>query len=291
MYEFGGKRVTIMSCSSCNIKCKHCYVSYKGNLHESELYEMCKALKEKYTVNINGTEILLQKGYLNSISLVKQHRILTNGIILNKKPQILEEIKNSEINMIAMSYHFKIHQDVSDVEEKTIKENIRLIQSAGINVELMCTITKQNFDKIKEICESVISLGVHKVRFINYLKTGNALSMEDECILNKSQKKQFFKQLKEIRERYNKDKLLIKRCGTFGRDETNQNCNFLCSAGYDEVVIAPDMKVYPCIFLVKPGYEIGKFENGKVMILKNITHSRQKCLANDIYNSKQRFKI
>lgn len=32
MKEFSGRNVTIMSCSDCNTRCKHCYVSYKGNI-------------------------------------------------------------------------------------------------------------------------------------------------------------------------------------------------------------------------------------------------------------------
>lgn len=55
---------------------------------------------------------------------------------------------------------------------------------------------------------------------------------------------------------------MIDRSGMLGKDNNNPNCNFSCSAGKDLVVITPN--VYPCLFLAKPGYEIGKYgENTK----------------------------
>lgn len=291
MCEFKGSKVTIMSCSDCNIKCKHCYVSYKGNFADNELYDLCEKLSKKYLLNINGTEVLMQNGYLESINLIRQFRVLTNGLVLTTKPNILEEIKKTSINMIAMSYHFGIHNDVSSVKEETLKKNIKIIQDAGLNVELMCTITKENFNKIEEICEEVLKLGVHKIRFVNYLKTGNAMSIEKDYILSEDEKKIFFRLLKKARKKYPKEQLLIKRCGTFGNDNENPKCNFKCSAGYEEVVIAPDKKVYPCIFLVKPEYIIGEYKDAKVIINKDINHNRKKCLASDIYNFNCEFKI
>lgn len=190
-----------------------------------------------------------------------------------------------------MSYHFKIHDNVSTVDEEVIRKNINRIQEAGLRVELMCTITQKNYDKIESICDYVRSLNVNKIRFINYLKTGNALKMENELPLNNFQKNIFFKQLRMMRKKYKRDELLIKRCGSFGKDIYNEKCYFEYSAGYDEVVIAPDMKVYPCIFMVKQGFEIGQYKNGRVLIKKKISHSQEKCIANEIYNNNSDFYI
>lgn len=290
MYEFKGKKVTVMSCSNCNIKCKHCYVSYKGNFSGEQLYDICNKLKDKYQLNINGTEVLLHRDYFQSFCLIGQKRILSNGVIINQDDTILVEIKNSTIEMVAMSYHFGIHQEISPVEQEILISNIKKLQANNIKVELMCTVTQANYDKILNVCESVVALNVHKVRFINYLKTGNALYMEDNNILTSGQKIEFFRQLNLAREKYAEEELLIKRCGSFGMDH-NHYCNFSCSAGYEEVVIAPDLKVYPCIYLVKPGLDIGKYEDGKVIIDKEITHDRQHCLANNIFNKDEKFRI
>ena len=37
-----------MSCSKCNANCKHCYISFDGNLDGSELYDMVSKLLEEF---------------------------------------------------------------------------------------------------------------------------------------------------------------------------------------------------------------------------------------------------
>ncbi|MDO5569371.1 MAG: radical SAM protein [bacterium] len=288
--EYCGKKVTFMSCSVCNTKCKHCYVSYKGNIDSKDLYDMCLKLKSKYQLNINGTEILLQN-YYDSLKLINQYRILTNGIAITNNPKILTKLQDAGVNMIAMSYHFGIHDKVSDVKQCLIENNIKLIQKKGMNVELMCTITQKNYNLVLDICEKALKLNVHKLRFINYLKTGNALTITDNNVLTDEQKKEFFRQLTIARNIYAKEDLLIKRCGTFGKDFSNSKCNFICPAGQDEIVIAPNLKVYPCIFLVKEGYEIGEYINGHIYLNKIIIHDGNLCLADQIFNKNKQIKF
>lgn len=290
MKEFDGEYVTIMSCSDCNTKCKHCYVSYKGNYDGDDLYDMCSKLKDKYQLNINGTEVLLHRDYFKTYNLIDQHRLLSNGIIINEDDSIIDCINNSSIEMVAMSYHFIIHKDISSVSQQMLRDNIKKLQDHGIKVELMCTITKDNYDKILEICEDVVSMGVHKVRFINYLNAGNAVNLDNSNILTDGQKQVFFEQLNQAREKYSKEELLIKRCGSFGYDY-NHRCNFDCPAGINKVVIAPDKNVYPCIYMVKPENRIGVYEDGKVMLDYEVENDGDVCLANDYYNRGMKLRL
>lgn len=283
MKEFDGKNVTIMSCSDCNTKCKHCYVSYKGNLSGDDLYEMCSLLKDRYQLNINGTEVLLHKDYFATYNLIGQKRLLSNGIVINQDDLIIECINDSSIEMVAMSYHFEIQDEISKVSQVLLRDNIKKLQDNNIKVELMCTVTKDNYDKILDICEKVIALGVKKVRFINYLRTGNALDLSDANILTDKQIEIFFEQLNKARSKYPIDTLLIKRCGSFGFD-MNHSCNFKCSACKDKVIIAPDLNVYPCIYMVKPEFKIGYYKDGKVYIEEEIVHNQDECLAKNYYN-------
>ena len=283
MVEYNGKKVTIMSCSNCNTKCKHCYVSYKGNFKGKDLYDLCNNLKDKYELNINGTEVLLHKDFFPVYDLIGQKRLLTNGIVINEDDDIIERIKNSSIEMVAMSFHFGIQDKISDVQKELLINNIKKLQKNGIKVELMCTITKDNYNKIKEICEYVKSLNVKKVRFINFLSTGNAINLDKKNILTDEQKKEFFEDLNYVRNKYSKEELLIKRCGSFGYDNEHET-NFKCSAGVNEVVITPDLNVYPCIYMTKDQFRIGKYINGKVMLDKEIKNDFNRCLASDYYN-------
>ena len=82
MKEFSGKKVIIMCCSSCNMSCEHCYVSYKGNRKPSELLEIVKQLKNKYEVVLNGAEVLTNLGYLDSYKEL-EYKIK----MMNEKPK------------------------------------------------------------------------------------------------------------------------------------------------------------------------------------------------------------
>ncbi len=82
MCEFtNGSEVCIMACSDCNTKCKHCYISYSGNIREDILLDLCHELSHKYKIFLNGTEILLHPGFLDSIKFNKQRSLITNGLV------------------------------------------------------------------------------------------------------------------------------------------------------------------------------------------------------------------
>jgi MoaA/NifB/PqqE/SkfB family radical SAM enzyme len=286
MIEYKGKQVTIMCTSTCNCKCKHCYISYKGDIDPEVLYDMCKTLSKKYKLVINGTEVLLNEGYLKSLSISKQKRVLTNGIVIHNNKELLDKVHDTSSGAIALSYHYGIHSDISSVAYQVILDDIKLIKESNLKVALMCTISSSNYDKVVEICDNAYNLGVDEIRFFNYLNIGNALNLSKENILTEKQLYEFFKGLSEARNKYSIDELRIKRNGTFGEDTYIKSDKFSCVSGYDEVVIAPNMKVYPCIYMTADGYEIGEFKDGKVYLYKKPTHNRKLCLCKKEFNGR-----
>lgn len=110
--------------------------------------------------------------------------------------------------------------------------------------------------------------------------------MDKKNVLNDIEKFEFFKQLSVARNFYDKDTFLIERCGTFGKDLYNQKSNFKCDAINDTVVLTPDNNIYPCIFLSKPGFEIGKFENDKILINDLSINFGDVCYADALCNKK-----
>lgn len=282
MIEYLGKQVTIMSCSNCNANCEHCYISYAGNMSGEDLLKMCCELKNKYKIIINGTEPLLHADYFEALKLSDQSRILTNGIVVHENPSVLKQIKQTGIKNIAMSYHFGT--EISPVPQSVVDDAIIKIKEQNLNPELMCTITTTNYDKLDEICKKTIDLGVNTIRLFNCINTGKCeLNCSNLC-LNEEQTKYFFHQLIEMRKKYNKNILKIKRNGLFGKDNDNPKCKFKCIAGVDEVVITPDGNVYPCIFMTRPGFEIGYYENGKILLEYQLDNNGNSCIAHDIFN-------
>lgn len=80
--QFLGNFVMVMCCSSCNVSCKHCYISYSGNMMPDELKKITLCLRKKYSVMINGAEPLVNLEYLKAYSGIQQDHILTNGLAL-----------------------------------------------------------------------------------------------------------------------------------------------------------------------------------------------------------------
>ena len=96
---------------------------------------------------------------------------------------------------------------------------------------------------------------------------------------------EFFSILNSMRKKYPEDILRIRRCGSFGNDDNpRRKSNFNCPACTDTVVMTPDYNIYPCIFLSKPGFEIGKMIDGKIIIYKDIQHTGKMCLAQQVSN-------
>lgn len=285
MIEYTGKQVTIMSCSNCNANCEHCYISYTGNMSGEDLLKMCRAFKNKYKIIINGTETLLHEDYFEAFKLSDQSRILTNGLVINQDASILKKIWETGIKNIAMSYHFGT--EISTVPQRVVENAITKIKEQNLNPELMCTITTENYDKLDEICKKAINLGVGTIRFLNCINTGKCESNSSNLCLNEEQIKYFFNQPIEMRKKYSKDVLRIKRNGLFGKNNDNPNCNFKCLASIDEVVITPDGNVYPCIFMTKTGYETGHYENGKILLDYQLDNNGNSCIAHDIFNKNE----
>lgn len=286
MKEFLGKNVTIMSCSDCNIKCKHCYISYKGNFTAEQLINLATELKKKYIVRINGTEPLLHKDFLDTYKLLGQYGALTNGLVFKNNYKYLDELKSKGIKELKISYHFDFHNTVSKVDKLYLHELFKEIKKRNMNFDIMCTVTSLNYKNIPQYCEEAFNLGASAIKFTNFLNQGNAQNMDKNLILNKSQLNHFFEILHSIRQKYDKEVFKIKRCGSFG-DDINHESNFKCIAGTDMVCITPDLNVYSCIFLAKPGFEIGKVINNKIYIYDEYYNDGKKCCAYDKLNNKK----
>ena len=128
MVEFQGKNLIIMCCSECNVKCKHCYIEYKGNFSSDELNKLVLELNNKYNISLNGSELLLNKEYLKILKMLNQNRVLTNGIIIHNNKTLLTEMKDNGIKWVCMSYHFALHDSISSVNKQIILDNIKKLK-------------------------------------------------------------------------------------------------------------------------------------------------------------------
>ena len=135
------------------------------------------------------------------------------------------------------------------------------------------------------MCKKAILLGAYGIEFTNFLNQGNAKNMDSANLLSSEQICEFFEQLQATRKKYYKEQLVIDRSGLFGKNQNSRSCHFNCPAGCDMVAITPDNNVYSCLFLAKPGLEIGKLIDGKILLNDYINHDGNLCLAQEMCNN------
>ena len=165
-----------------------------------------------------------------------------------------------------MSYQYDIQKDIQSVNLNYLDDIFPKVRDKGIDVEMMCTITAKNYDKLDKICQKAIDLKANYLYLLEYMHQGNAKSkMDGELVLTDEMRKKFFESLKTVRQQYDKDDLYIYRSGKMGDDEIN-NKKVICEAGKNIVTMTPDYKIYPCNLLIDEKFCIGHFDGKKVYI-------------------------
>lgn len=285
MIQYKGKKIIIMACSKCNINCKHCYISYSGNRKPEELLTLVKELKKIYEININGAEILTAPRYLESYKEIGQNFVMSNGLVFLQNPIICKTLKVNGIDSVSLSYHFGIQNEVSQISYEKFKKIIEIIKNNELNFRLLTTITKNNYKMVDMMCEEAKKLGAKGIKFTNFINQGNAINLNQNYALNEEKIQEFLLEINKIREKYSKSELIIERCGTFGKSKIKDN--FCCNCIKDLVVLTPDNNVYPCVFLAKPGFEIGKMINYKIYLNDEFYTKSTECLSKEICNNEK----
>src|SRR5574344_1913289 len=171
------KTMTIMLCSYCNTKCKHCYLAFNGKRDdEQSLSNLISNLqKEEYTVLLNGSEPLLFPEYIKYFKQANQECIFTNGRVIVQNPSIIDKIKNAGIKTVCLSYHYKIQNLVSEISFNEVEKAISLIKEKNLQVCLMCTLCKENYKDIDKICQKAYELGASELHFTNFICCGESI--------------------------------------------------------------------------------------------------------------------
>lgn len=284
MYEYNGTYVMIMLCSSCNIKCKHCYIKYNGDFKPEDAMLLIEHLQRKYIVQLNGSEPILNPGYFPLFKMCNQHKIMTNGLELIRHPDLIDELLKNGINEIGLSYHFGIHDELSVVRTDDLNQLIKFLKENGFIVKLMTSLNAHNYGNIRQMCETAVSLGADYIKFTNMINQGNAQQLNSGDLLNKAQIAQVLDDIDSMRAIYDKNTFTIKRCGSFGPH--GEGGNFECIAGKNIVIITPNLDVYRCIFDIDVGNEIGIVKDYQVMLFADSEPvDTSYCKILSIYNN------
>jgi len=248
--------------NTCNLECKTCYFGAKKKIttYEMSTVEVMRAMDKIHETGINylivaGGEPLMRQDI--QVLLEYAHRLfqevtlLTNGILVDK--EIAKKIAlNTDLVQVSLD----------GPDEQTNRQirgtgsfagavkGIRLLKSAGVNVLIVCTVTRINIPKLPKMALLAQTLGVELGSSI-FLATGYG-ACNERCLSPAWQ--DLMQDFREEIFQLNKDDKID---GSQYTATSNLRIGLSCGSGVQMISVAPDGTIYPCHVLHKPEFAIG----------------------------------
>lgn len=276
MHEFDGTRVKIMVTSKCTTACKHCCLGFAGTKDIAEVWNIIEQLKDKYEIRLDGSELLLDDEYIRMMKSIGQDNVLTNGRLIVQDPQrYIRLLQENDIGDIYFSYHYGIQEELNDVPLLVVDEAIKIMKNAGFRIALMATVTKKNKHLLEKIVQIAIDYGAFFIQINPIVLQGRARTYMQNDVLDDAERQNLCVELERLKEKYG-DIIEIDPGKAF---EFGLGKDFYCRAVTKKIWIGIDNKVYPCIYLIEPGMEIGVYRDGKVWVEDNVKWGGRRCAA------------
>lgn len=285
---------------NCNLKCKYCYEKNKTtneidfeNIKSIIDYEI-KQNNKNSLINFYGGEPLLRKDLIyKTIEYIKSKNaktkfnfgLATNGMLLDD--EFLKYVKKNNFTHIA--YSLDGNEEVQnrnrimadgkgtfDVVEKNAKKALKVLK----NVVAMVTVTKNTLQNLSDSVEYLISIGF-KIINLQFDYTANWNDADLDKIENEYRKVSeiYYKNIVEK----NQINILVfdKKIRTYIDD--TYVCNKECKFGMENLYVATDGNLYPCVqFVGNSEYVIGDCTTGvdihkRDLLIKNAYKESDTC--------------
>jgi len=248
----------------CNLKCSHCYINAKEtNLVKELSTDAAKMLIHQITevsrplLILSGGEPLLRNDIYEIIRYGADRGVRmgmgSNGMLIDD--EVAQKLKDAGMWTVAISL------DSSDPERhdefRGVKgcwnravNAIKTLKKAGIEVQVNCTVTRQNYDEIEDIMALAESLGVDNFHLFFLVPTGRGSDLEDIT------PEMYEEMIKNTLTKTSKSKLNVKpSCAPqFMRVSKEQGVDMSrwvrgCMAGLYYCRIYPSGEVTPCPYM------------------------------------------
>ena len=281
--EFLPKLFIIKISNKCNMRCAYCYSKRSNNeLSEGALEHIAELIAswirkrklKKVKIGFLGGEPLLDRDKieffitkLNSIidknEKVIEYAIQTNGTIITR--EIIEWIKERKIKIgISLDGPKEINDAARKLVDgegsyELVRKNIRKLIEAEIEPKIITVINKNDWNKVREVINNFIELGIMEFR-LNPILPVNSEAKKLEIT-----PEQYYQAMKEavetIIELRTKGIKTIERTTlsyiSMLKGKTNNIClRKPCGAGIDMLVFNNDEAIYPCDMIIQEEFRI-----------------------------------
>lgn len=264
-------RVMIELDNRCERNCPQCYLGKdKQSLSLAESTRRVRILQGLGVSNIIPIfgEVLDHPEYLRLFLLLGRDYCLSSSQAIVHNPSIREELLRNGIKAVRLSAHYFDNGQWSPVSLSVVKQAVSLLQEVGIKAEAFTILWRGNYHLVSAICQQAITDGFTTVRFINLMPTRPELRTD---ILTIAEIQQVFSQVSTARQQISKEQLFIRLLGNFGprpgslgQELSQTGC--YCPAGTQSIYLGLDGLIYPCMFLRKPQWVIGRLDQEELRI-------------------------
>lgn len=247
----------------CNLSCSHCYQNSKTSyrdLPKEDLIKIadiignvCAKWGVKAHIALTGGEPFVRKDdlfflldYLDALDSVDRIEILSNGLLIDEailsKLKIIKKVHTIQLSIEAPS---ALTHDLIRGEgnfEKTIAA-LRLLKEEAFKVSVMMTLSKVNFDKIRDTYEFLNSLKVDFFAVDRFIPEALDIFKFNTNVLSKEEAYKAYLDFVNIYKNPKFTKALPFRPLFCLFD---QDVGAACSAGWSSLTILPDASVVPC---------------------------------------------
>lgn len=248
------KELKIEVTYNCPLACVHCSSEANEDNIMNMSLEKCKSIirqaSEMGVVDIafSGGEPLTWKGLPECVALCNElgikSTIYTSGNCTSAN-DIFKELANVGLQRAVFSVYSPYEQEHNQItrREESFKNTINAIllcNSLGIKTEIHFVAMATNYQKLYEIINLAKRYQVDTVSVLRFVPQGRGRMLKHRGTLSKKENIALIKMIKDIKAQgFN-----IRTGSPFNVLLINDNPK--CMAAKDRLIIAPDLRVYPC---------------------------------------------
>ncbi len=179
--------------SKCNLKCSHCYINANDkNLPDELSTDAAKMLIHQITevsrplLILSGGEPLLREDIYEIIRYGADRGLRmgmgSNGMLIDD--EVVAKLKDAGMWTVAISLDSSFpqrHDEFRGVKgcwDRAVNA-IKSLKRAGIETQVNCTVTQQNYDEVDDILALAESLGIDNFHLFFLVPTGRGTNIED----------------------------------------------------------------------------------------------------------------